>query len=163
MADVGIVFHLEDSNRVGIWKSHLDDLRILGLAYNITKWRVIDQTLDGYMGHMGDASADYARHQTLEDWWTAEGSSALEVIGLETLADITSAGQTGTALPAFTHPTAAGDVFYVIGPSNGIDPSWIDSNKTWVYLPTGGGVGIHGEFVLTLTVGHRYFQVDLGG
>ena len=140
---VGVAIHVEDGNRVGIWPSYLDELRNLGLACGVDKWAIIDCTLDGWFGGMGDNTTPCERYTTVEDWF-ADVQNGDTIIGMETQNVIEANGQTATAMVDYIHPDD--NVWYVIGPSNGLPNTFIDGDKDWVYIDY-GGVGVHGLFI----------------
>lgn len=157
---VGVLLHVEDSRVVGITPSMLESIRLYAKSFGVTSIHLVDGMEDGYFGGVGDAEIDCQRFASLSAWWDAVGSSASAVVGLETQTTIENAGETAINIMEFQHPE---DAWYVFGPSMGIETAWIDSDKSWVYLPTMVPVGaFNSREAVTLTLAHRFFMLVLG-
>lgn len=152
---IGICVHVEDGNKNGIWPSHLDELRLFGHACGVDRWALIDQTTDGYFGNMGDSNADIQRHRSLAEFEAAVGRDT--IIALEAPGAIEARGLTPADMDmAYRHPTRP-NVWYVVGPAAGFPAAWIDNTKTWLFVQTEAGIGVHSLFVVAWAIVHRYY------
>jgi len=150
---VKVVIYVEDSSRVGFWPSHIDSVRGVCQAYGADELDYIDNYIDGFFQELNDPPLPQHRFGDFPAWVAANGVGT--IIGLETSATITANGKTPLNLLTYTHPA---DATYIIGASNGHhNDAWVEVND-WVFLPQAESVGLEGREVLTLTLGHRYFQ-----
>lgn len=149
---VKVVIYVEDSSRVGFWPSHMDSVRAVAQAYGADSLDYIDNHIDGYMNELPGPPVAQTRFSDFPSW---SGNEVGTVVGLETSATITAHGESPTNILAYTHPT---EVTYLIGASNGHHGDTWGLADDWVYLPQAELVGLEGRDVLTLVLGHRYFQ-----
>lgn len=150
---VKVVIYAEDSSKVGFWPSHLDSVRAVMQAYGADALDYIDNHIDGYFQEYPGPPVAQTRFSDFPSWVAANGVGT--IVGLETSTTITIHAKTPINILTYTHPA---DATYIIGASNGHhDDAW-DEVDDWVYLPQAEIVGLEGRDVLTLTLGHRYFQ-----